>query len=116
MLLSGRNGDRISSDDVAHFGPNPNSPYSGGNIVYFLRFWMVMFLRASAGLNPRFGEALVSNDGIPISQQFANFGAIFRLKRRHLIQISDIHVVLLRSRGDYFLFVLRPIGIRQGLP
>jgi hypothetical protein len=91
VLLAGQNGDSIASFDVADFTINANAPGAMGDIINFLGLDMIMLLRAAAGGQPRFGQALVANGRIAVREQLPDFRAILGSERHDVVQVFDVH-------------------------
>lgn len=87
VLLSGTYRDRVANIDLADFTLNSDSPLAVGDKINLLGPDMIMLLRAGAGRQPRLGQALVPDSGIPVSQQFPDLRTVLGDEGRDLVQI-----------------------------
>src|SRR5262245_24123108 len=74
------------------------------DVINLLGANVVMLLRARAGCQPRFSQALVADDRITMREQFANFPAVLRKKGKHGLEICNIHIAKGFLEGSEFLF------------
>ena len=88
---AGRDGDRVAGFYVAQFGVDAHATGAVGDVVDFFGDAVVMLLRACAGSEAGFGEALVADDGVAMREQFADFGAVLGNEGRDSFKILDIH-------------------------
>lgn len=86
----GRDGDRVSDTDITDLCTDPDSPLTLEDIVNLLGSWMVVRCRRPAWRQPSLGETLISDPGVPGSQQLADLRAIFRSKRRHSSDVLNV--------------------------
>ncbi len=73
VRLPRRNRDGVTGANLVFFVAKADAPGSLQEIIDFLSSRMVVWPRGPTWRQSRFGKALVSNAGIPVSQQFANF-------------------------------------------
>jgi len=98
VFAAGRNGNGVTGFHVACFAFDANPSRAVGDVINFLGFDVIMFLRARAGRQTRFRQALVANDGIAMRQQFTDFRTVLRDEGRCFVEIFDVHNCLIRSR------------------
>src|ERR1700722_18012152 len=91
MFASRRNGDGIADLYLASLAVNADAASAVGDVINLLRPDMIMFLRAAAGGQARFGQALVADGGIAMRKPLADFPAVFGGKRRDFVEIFYIH-------------------------
>jgi hypothetical protein len=108
-----RNCDGISRPDLARLAIDLHPARSLCDEVNLLGFLVVVFLGAACDAQSGFGEALITDGGVTVGEQFPNFGPVFGRKRRHILEVLDVHKVV---------FVLGVIvgmiasGFNQALP
>ena len=91
VFPAGRNGNGVTGFNVARFACDANPSRAMRNVINFLGFDVIMFLRARAGRQARFRQALVANDGIAMRQQFTNFRTVLRDEGRNIAEIFNVH-------------------------
>src|SRR5208283_5633832 len=85
------NGNGVAGFYVARFAFDANPSRAVRNVIYFLGLDVIMFLRARAGRQTRFRQALVADDGIAMRQQFTDFRTVLGEKRCKIVEILNIH-------------------------
>ena len=93
VLLAGQNGNSIADFDLAGFAIDAHAAGAVGDVIDFLGLDMIMFLRAAAGGQARFSQALFTNAGIAVREQFADFRAVLGDERRNFVEIFDVHKI-----------------------
>src|SRR5258705_13542307 len=71
------------------FGGPP--PRARRNKINLFGFDMIMLLGAGAARQPRLGQALLADGGVPVREQFAYLRAVLRSKRRRSADAFDFH-------------------------
>jgi hypothetical protein len=99
MFATGRNGNGVAGFNVARFAFDANPSRAVRNVINFLGFDVIMFLRARAGRQTRLRQALVADDGIAMRQQFADFRTVLGDEGRNIAEIFNVH-------GFSFILVL----------
>jgi hypothetical protein len=94
VFAAGRDGDGVAGFYIARFAFDANPSLAVRDVIYFLGLDVIMFLRARAGRQTRFRQALVADDGIAMRQQFTDFGTVLGNKRCKVVEILDIHGIL----------------------
>ena len=91
MDHSGGDRDRVARPDRPRLVADSGYALALEDVIDLLGLDMMVRGGAGAGWEPRFGQRLVADRGVPVRQKLADLGAVFGDEGRDVIDVFNVH-------------------------